>query len=84
MRLILSHDDRGFVAGRLVRRRRDLANDVRRRFVEDLLRGVEAKAVEVEFVDPVAGVGDEKLPNRSGSFSVEVQCVAPFGRLALR
>ena len=54
LRLILAHDDRRLVASRGARRRRDLGNDVRRRFVEDLLRGVEAQAVEVEFVDPVA------------------------------
>jgi hypothetical protein len=34
------------------------------RVVEDLLRGVEPQAVEVELVDPVARVGEEELAHR--------------------
>ena len=46
--------------------------------VVDGVGGVEAQAVEVELVDPVAGVGDEELAHRARARAVEVQRLAPF------
>ena len=42
----------------------ELSEDVLGERIEDLLRGVEAQAVEMELVDPVAGVRDEELAHR--------------------
>ena len=56
---------------------------MRRRGVEDLLRRVEPQPVQVELVDPVAGVGDEELADRTGVGSVEVDGVAPFVLVAV-
>ena len=71
-------------AARLARTRvADRRQDVRRRRVEDLLRRVEAQAVEVKLVDPVAGVGDEELAHRPGVGAVEVDRVAPLVLVAV-
>ena len=53
------------------------------RVVEDLLRGVESEAVEVELVDPVAGVGDEELADGPGVRAVEIDRVAPLALVAV-
>ena len=50
----------------LARMAGDLREDVRRGRVEDLLRGVKPETVEMKFVDPVTGVGDEELAHRRG------------------
>ena len=54
------------------------ASTCRRGRVEDLLRGVEAETVEMKFVDPVAGIGDDELAHRRGIRAVEVDRLAPF------
>ena len=51
--------------------------------VEHLLGGVEAEAVEVELLDPVAGVLDEELARRGGVVPVEVDGVAPLVLVAI-
>ena len=66
LRLVLGDDQRSRAAPAAARTRRPIAarmcsGDV----VEDRLRRVEAQAVEVELVDPVAGVGDEELAHRA-------------------
>ena len=38
----------------------------------DRIGGVEPKAIEMEFLDPIPAIGDEKFPDRSGVFAVEV------------
>ena len=68
----------GTRAGRRARRRHDVGDDVARRGVLDVLRRVEAQAVEVELVDPVAprsarrtrapAAGPSKLIARPQSF----------------
>ena len=47
------------------------------------LGGVEAQAVEVELVDPVAGVRDEELAHRPGVRAVEVERLAPLVLVAV-
>ena len=51
--------------------------------VEHLLGGVEAEAVEVKLLDPVAGVLDEELARGGGVVPVEVDGVAPFVLVAV-
>src|SRR5215475_2403345 len=57
---------------------RDVAKDVVGRIVEHLLGGIEPQAVQMELLDPVAGVGDEKLANGLGAGPVEVDGLAPL------
>ena len=64
-------------AGGEARRPADRADDVFARRIDNALRGVETKAVEMELVDPVAAVRDEKFADRSGIRSVEIERVAP-------
>lgn len=70
------------------RRRPDTAHDRRKdmvgRAVEDLLRGVEPQAVEVEFIDPVAGVGEKKFAHRAGVPAVEIDGLAPLVLVTVR
>ena len=42
------------------------------------LRGVEAKSVEVKFLDPIFAVGDEEFADGSGIFPVEIDRVTPL------
>src|SRR5262249_24106623 len=53
----------------------DGGQDVLVGIVEDLLRRIETQAVEVKFVNPVPGVGDEKLPHGRGGAAVEIDRV---------
>src|SRR5262249_60386094 len=46
--------------------------------VVNRLGRVQAQAVEVELVDPIPGVGDEKLAHGTGLGAVEVEGVAPL------
>src|SRR5205085_5858384 len=52
--------------------------------VVNALGGVETQAIEVQLVDPVAGVLDEVFPHRSGALAVEVERVTPFVGVLLR
>jgi hypothetical protein len=70
-------------AGHLTHAPADRGDDVLGRAVVDLLRGVEAQAVEVKFVDPVGRVADEELAHRRGVGTVEVDRVAPFVVVAI-
>ncbi len=79
LRLVLADDDgrappRG--AAHLARQRRE---KVLVRVVRDALRGVEAEAVEVELLDPVARVREEELADGRGVPAVEVDGGAPLG-----
>src|SRR4051812_30276304 len=57
----------------------DLGDEVAWGFVEDVLRRVESKSIEMELVDPVSGVRDRKLPDASRAFAVIVDRFAPLG-----
>src|SRR5580700_6876036 len=55
------------------------ANDVFVRLIMNRVRGVETKAIEMEFVDPVAAVGDVEFPDRCRIRSIEIDRIAPIG-----
>src|SRR4029077_4182586 len=55
------------------------ADDVFVRLLVNRVGGVETKAIEMEFVDPVAAVGDEKFADRCRVRSIEVNRIAPVG-----
>src|SRR4030088_3328854 len=54
-----------------------------RRFVMDLLRGIETESIEVKLVDPVAGIGLIELAHGYGVFAVEVKRLPPIGFVLL-
>src|SRR3569833_3027942 len=51
--------------------------------VVDVLSGVEAQAVEVKFLYPVAGVGEEDFADRPVIGAVEIDRIAPLGVIAI-
>src|SRR3569833_1242635 len=51
--------------------------------VVDVLRGVEAQAVEVKFLYPVAGVGEEEYADRPVIGAVEIDRIATLGGIAI-
>ena len=78
LRFVLRDQNDRALAGGGARRPADRADDVFARMIDDALRGIETKAVEMKFIDPVAAVGDEKLAHRSGVRSVEIDRIAPI------
>ena len=44
----------------------------------DTVHGIETKSVDVELIDPVTGIGDEELADRTAVGPVEVESLAPF------
>ena len=84
LRLVLGDDDRLAPARRLAHPAGDRCEDVFVGVVEDALRRVEAQAVHVELLDPVARVGDEELADVLGVRPVEVDRLAPLGLAAVR
>jgi hypothetical protein len=78
LRLVLSDQHDGAVAGRGPRVATHHHQNVLVGCVEYLLRRVEAQAVEMELLDPVRGVGCKELADRRGPRSVEVDGVAPL------
>ena len=67
LRLVFIHDVGAAPARRRAHRLADRRQDVLRRVVEDLLRGIEPQAVEVKLVDPIARVGEKN--SRTGPLS---------------
>ena len=57
----------------------DLGDDVRPAVVEDGVHGVEAQAVEVEFLEPVERVVDEEVAHRSRRSAPSKLMPAPQG-----
>jgi len=49
----------------------------------NVLGGVETEPIEMKFIDPVAGVGDEELTDRPGVLAVKVDRIAPIVFVAL-
>ena len=76
------HDDRA-ITRRAPRARADLRDDGRRRAIEDLLRRVEAEAIEVKLRDPVLRVREKEFPHRTRVGAVEVDRVAPLVLVAI-
>ena len=61
----------------------DGGEDMVFRLVEDLLCRVQPQPVEMVFVDPIAGIGEEKIAHRSGIGAIEIDRLAPFVGVAV-
>ena len=61
----------------------DGRQDVVRGGIIDILRGIEAQAVKVEFLDPVARIGQEELADGAGMRIVVVEGLAPVRGVAV-
>ncbi len=83
LRLVFGHEKNRALARRGPRFPRDAGENVFLGFIKNALGGVETEAVEMEFLDPVARVADEKLAHRPGVWAVEVQGRAPIGFVAV-
>ncbi len=83
LRLVLGDDERRAAGCRLTHAARDFLEHMRGRGVEHLLRGVQAQAIDVELVHPVARVGDEEFAHRTALLAVEVDRLAPLVAVAV-
>src|SRR5262249_51994464 len=54
------------------------------RAIKHLLRGIKAKSVDVEFFDPVRGVGTKELAHRPRIRAIEIERFTPFILVAVR
>src|SRR5262249_40675825 len=68
LRFVLSYQNKRFVRRAFMGRFANRAQDVLRRIIVNILGRIEAEAVEMKFIDPVAGIGDEKLTHLAGVF----------------
>src|SRR5277367_383751 len=69
---VLGDHDGLAAAASLAHSPRDLGQEMRCRTIEDLLRRVQAQAVEMVLVDPVARIANEVFPDWRGVRPVEV------------
>ena len=83
LRLVLADDKGGAAASRRSHLPNDGGEDMVVRSIEDLLRRVEPQPVEMIFVDPIAGIGDEEFAHRTGIGAVEIDRLAPFVVVAI-
>src|SRR5205085_426934 len=83
LRLVLGDDYGRPARRRLARLARKRGDDVVAGVVVDALRGVEAQAVHVELLDPVAHVRQEELADVLRVMSVEVDGLAPLGLVSV-
>ena len=64
-----------------------LVHDVRRGTIDERVRGVEAKAVEPVFLDPVPHVFAHEVPHVAGARPVQIESLPPirlvFGEIEL-
>ncbi len=72
LRLVFGNKKDRARAGFGPRLARDLGQNMLLRFIENALGGIEPEAVEMEFLDPVARVADEKLAHWPGVWAVEI------------
>jgi len=84
LRLIFGHDEQRAVPASLPRGGYQFGQNVAVRLVDDRLRGIKAQPIEMEFVDPVTGIGPKELPNRTGVLSIRVNGPAPFTLMSVR
>src|SRR5947209_12677264 len=83
LRLVLGDDERRSARRRRAHLARERSDDVVAGIVVDALRRVEAQAVEVELLDPVARVRDEELAHGPRVLAVEVDGLAPLGLVSV-
>ena len=81
LRLVLGDDDHRSRRRRLAGDPRQRRQDVLGRDVEDLLRGVDAEAVDVELAHPVGDVRQHQLAHALAVRVVEVERLAPLVRV---
>ena len=82
LRLVLRDDEGRATRARAADLARDRGQDVLVGVVEDLLRRIEPKPVEVVLVDPHAHVPQDELAHGRGPVLVEVEDVAPIAPMA--
>src|SRR4051812_20078191 len=56
----------------------DLREHVRFRVIENLLRGVEAETIKMEFLNPIARVGDKEFAHGAAVLTIEIDGFTPF------
>ena len=83
LKLVLADDQHFAPAGRLAGTPGDRRDDMVFRLVVDGVQGVQPQAVDMELIDPIAGVGNEELADRSAVGAVEVQGMPPTGFVIL-
>ena len=83
MRLVLRYQQGGTAAGGLVHAPRDGREDMIGRSVIDVLRGIEAQTIQVIFINPVAGIGNDELTDRPRIRAVVIDWLAPVGLVAV-
>ncbi len=81
--LVFGDDERLPRAGRLAHATRDRRQYVVGRIVNNRMDGVDPQTIDVELVDPIAGIGDEELADRAAMLGVEVDRLAPIGAMPL-
>src|SRR5215831_8567822 len=84
LRLILRDEENRASASSFAHLPGDGGEDVVGGGIIDVLGGIEAQAIEMELVDPIRGVGDEELTDRTGERAVEVDRLAPIRGIAVR
>ncbi len=84
LRLVFGQQNDIASTGRLPRGLRHFGENVRVGVVENLLRRVEAEAIEMKFLDPIPHICDEELADRTRVLIVEIDGGTPFVLVALR
>src|SRR6266446_1239936 len=83
LRLVLRHDDGCAPAGHLAYAPRYGGKDMIGRLIIDILRRIKPQAVEVEFFNPVTGIGKKELTHRPGVLAIEVDRLSPLCGVAV-
>src|SRR5437868_14827724 len=78
LEFILRKQKDGALSCRFPRRASDSSHNIFLRVIKNGLRGIEAESVEMKFLDPVASIGNEELPDRPTIFPVEINRFTPF------
>jgi hypothetical protein len=81
---VLGHQKRGTPTGRVSHTAGYGRENMVCGGIVDVLGGIQAQAVEVKFLDPVAGIGNEKLAHRTGTLVFIVNSLAPVCSVAIR
>src|SRR5262245_15196265 len=81
LRLVFGDDDSRPPSRDLTDAPGDGRQDMIVRRIVDVLRRIQPQSVEMEFINPVSGVGDEIFTHRPGVISVKIDRGAPIGRV---
>src|SRR5262245_7860124 len=83
LRFVLGHEEGGTPMGRVPHTADDGRENMVRRGVVDVLGSVQAQAVKVKFLDPVAGIGKEELAYRARMLVCIVNGLPPVRSVAI-